>query len=154
MQKSLEKTISREEFMQQVGMSFGAILLTACVTSCETTVPDPVTGGDKFKVVLDLNVAANAPLKTPGGSVIFTSGNFRIIAAQTKDGNMLAVAGNCTHANNDLKFDENSNNFNCPLHGSQFTSSGSVAKGPATSALKKYIALWDKTAQTVTISES
>jgi cytochrome b6-f complex iron-sulfur subunit len=149
-----KKSISREDFMKQVGIGFGAIILTQCVTSCTSDkIPDPITNTNVFKAVLKLTDAGNVNLNKAGGFVVFTSEARKIIAAQTKDGNFLAVAASCTHQNTELVYDSASGLFTCPLHGSQFAGTGALSKGPATSALKRYATSYDKTANTLTISE-
>jgi Rieske Fe-S protein len=51
------------------------------------------------------------------------------------DGNYLALALICTHANNPLS--KTGNGYTCSLHGSRFDASGDVKRGPAERSLTK-----------------
>jgi cytochrome b6-f complex iron-sulfur subunit len=145
-------TIERKEFMKQVGIGFGAILLTNCLTSCgETEIPDPMPGtsGDKIDFTLNLNVMANNSLNTKGGFVV----SQKVIIARTLSDIFIAVASSCTHQGTTIDYRPNTNDFICPNHGSVFTSAGGVQVGPATSALVKYKTAFDATAKTLRIFE-
>ena len=148
-----KNTIERKEFMRQVGIGFGAILLTNCLTACsDMEIPDPMPGigGDKLDFTLNLNQMANNSLNSKGGFVV--SQNV-IIARTLLDDNFLAVAAACTHEGIIISYRANSNDFKCPKHGSEFTSAGAVQAGPATAALTKYKTAFDKTANTLRIFE-
>ena len=65
--------MERKEFMKQVGLSFGAIMLMNCLQSCsEGDIPDPnPTGGSGgtsggLDISLDLNTADYKALQTKG----------------------------------------------------------------------------------------
>ncbi len=148
-----EKTISREDFLKQVGIGFGAIVLTHCVAGCTgESIPDqnPATGG--FALEVSLNSADFKALNNLGGYAVTTSSGRKIIIARTPADTFIAVQGNCTHANNELTFN-GKDRFNCSLHGSQFTTTGSVSVGPASTALKKYVTIFDKTSNTLKVTE-
>ena len=49
-----------------------------------------------------------------------------------------AVQKDCTHAGGLLFWDKTAQRFICPVHGSEFDSSGVVLMGPAFNNLKKY----------------
>lgn len=149
------KTIDRKEFMKQVGISFGAIMLMNCLQSCETdgAIPDPNPGGntDKVDFTLDLNNSAYSKLKNKGGFVVVKPQN--IIVAHTSTDTFLAVSAICTHEAATIDYRAATNDFLCPNHQSEFKSDGTVQKGPATTALKKYLASSDLTNNTVRIFE-
>ena len=46
---------------------------------------------------------------------------------------------NNTHNGCTVDYDDNSNKLECPCHGSEFSTSGSVLKGPASSPLETYM---------------
>jgi cytochrome b6-f complex iron-sulfur subunit len=147
-----ENTIERKEFMRQVGIGFGAILLTNCLTACgDTEIPEPMpgTGGDKLDFTLNLNQMANSKLNKAGGFLVTQN----VIIAKTLDSNFLAVASSCTHKGTTITYRANSNDFKCPSHLSEFTALGAVQLGPATVALTKYKTAFDKTANTLRIFE-
>ena len=82
---------------------------------------------------LDLNDAANATLKTPGGYLV-TQG---VIVAFTKSSQYIAVAAACTHEGRTVNYNANNNNFVCPAHGATFSSTGGATGGPANGDLQK-----------------
>lgn len=133
------ETIERSEFLKQVGIGFGAIMLMQCIQGCaESEIPDPnpTTGGTKLDITIDLNSSTYSSLKNKGGFAVITAN--KIIVAQTQNGTFLAVSSACTHAGTTVTYRANSNDFFCPNHGSVFKSDGSVQTGPATTALKRY----------------
>lgn len=148
-------TIDRKEFMKQVGISFGAIMLMNCLQSCEgvSEIPDPNPNGSSGKVdfTLDLNSSSYATLKNKGGAVVVKPQN--IIVAHTNAGAFIAVSAICTHESATIGYRAATNDFLCPNHKSEFKADGAVQKGPATTALKKYSVSSDLTNNTVRIFE-
>ncbi len=146
--------IDRKDFMKQVGIGFGAIMLMQCLQGCtESEIPDPDPGsgnGGKLDITLDLNASSNASLNRKGGFVVISSS--KVIAAQTSSGTFIAVSSACTHQGTTVAFQSN-DTFRCPNHGSVFTTSGAVQTGPATQPLKKYNVSLDQTANTLRIFE-
>jgi cytochrome b6-f complex iron-sulfur subunit len=83
---------------------------------------------------LDLTNSANSALNNNGG-YLYHGG---VIVARTIDGSYVAVSQTCTHAGGTVVYDSRINDFYCPVHGSVFSTNGSVVSGPAPSALVKY----------------
>jgi cytochrome b6-f complex iron-sulfur subunit len=77
----------------------------------------------KFKVTLPETLAAGQAFLPPGRSVAI----FR------DDEGVYAISLICTHLGCILK--QSTGGFECPCHGSQFSSDGAVTKGPAPQAL-------------------
>ncbi|WP_055143282.1 QcrA and Rieske domain-containing protein [Jiulongibacter sediminis] len=152
-EKSEKSTIDRKDFMKQMGIGFGAIMLMNCLQSCsEGEIPDPNPnpgGSTGVDFTLDLNAAANSSLKTQGGFLVVSSRN--IIVARTLNDTFIAVSSSCTHQGTTVNYRANTNDFRCPNHGSEFSNTGAVTNGPATSALKKYNTSFDETANTIRI---
>ncbi|AWV98864.1 QcrA and Rieske domain-containing protein [Arcticibacterium luteifluviistationis] len=147
-----KNTLERKEFMKQVGIGFGGILLMNCLQACsDSEIPDPMPGGsgDKVDITLDLNLTANNSLNTLGGFVV--SGG--VIVARTLDDNFIAVSSACTHQGTTINYRAAEKDFLCPLHLSEFSETGAVEKGPATSPLTRYNVTSDETANTVRIFE-
>lgn len=149
------KTIDRKEFMKQVGISFGAIMLMNCIQSCsggsEIPDPDPNGGSGKVDFTLDLTNSSYSTLKNKGGFVVVKPQN--IIVAHTNADAFIAVSAICTHESATIGYRAATNDFLCPNHQSEFKADGSVQKGPATTALKKYSVSSDLTNNTVRIFE-
>ncbi|MCP9768713.1 Rieske (2Fe-2S) protein [Lacihabitans sp. LS3-19] len=145
-------TIDRKDFMKQVGLGFGAIMLMNCLQSCgETEIPDPnPTGnGDVLDFSIDITASGNTALQTKGGFLVVASK--KVIIARTLNDTWIAVSSACTHEGTTVNYRSASNDFLCPNHGSTFSSVGAATKSPATSALKKYNVTFTANSNTVRV---
>ncbi len=108
--------------------------LSSCKSDKESD-PAPNGGNTNTKFELNLDLTSNdfKNLKTDGEFVVKDN---LIIA--NNGGTYVAVAKACTHQGTTLTFNKSSKNFNCPNHGSNFSTAGAVVNGPATVALKVY----------------
>ncbi|MBC8109698.1 MAG: Rieske (2Fe-2S) protein [Verrucomicrobia bacterium] len=150
--------MNRKEFLRNLGLSSASLMAVYClgsVTSCspESENPTPTTpgggGSNKLDFTLDLNQTANAALKANGSFVIKDS----IIIARANDGSFVALSKACTHQGTTVDFQPSNNRFNCSNHGSNFNLDGSVANGPAGTALKKYNTTFDANTQILRVFE-
>ena len=153
METKTSNTIERKEFMKQVGLSFGAIMLMNCLQACDTgDIPDPTTPNTntgKLDITLDLNTTTYSSLLNKGGFVVVSSKG--VIVAHTSSDTFIAVASACTHEGTTIGYRASSNDFLCPNHQSVFTSTGAVQTGPATKALTKYNTSYDATSKTLRV---
>ena len=137
--------MKRDEFLHLFG--FGAtMLLTGCLGSCasKTDNPQPSSGPGSspsptqpIDFTLDLTDPANAQLNNPAFGYVYGASN-RVIVAKTTAGTYIALAAACTHQGTSVQFQPNADNFLCPNHGSQFSTSGAVLNGPAAAPLRVY----------------
>ena len=132
------ETMDRKDFMKQVGLGFGAIMLMNCLQSCsETEIPDPSPiNTDKLDFSIDITASGNTALQTKGGFLVVK--DKKVIIARTLADTWIAVSSACTHEGTTVGYRAASNDFLCPNHQSTFSATGAVTKSPATSALKKY----------------
>jgi Rieske Fe-S protein len=96
----------------------------------------------------------NNPNTPPSGAVLLTVNlasqlrevndfvlNNGVIVVRTASGNattsFVAFSSSCPHAGATISFVKTSNSFNCSAHGSNFSISGSVINGPASTSLEK-----------------
>lgn len=146
-------TIDRKEFMRQVGLSFGAIMLMNCLQSCgdggELPDPNPTGGGTKVDFTININDATYSNLKTKGNAVVVKAQN--VIIARVSDTTWIAVDSRCTHEQTTINYRASSNDFLCPNHGSTFAATGAATKGPATAALTRYGTTFDVTNNTLRV---
>lgn len=145
-------TIDRKEFMKQVGIGFGAILLMNCLQGCSATdeIPDPnPTNSGKLDFTIDLKTAAYSGLKTKGAFAVVSAQS--VIVAHTNNDTWIAVDSLCTHQQSTINYRAATNDFKCPNHGSEFTFIGNVQLGPATTALKRYNTSFDATNSTLRV---
>jgi cytochrome b6-f complex iron-sulfur subunit len=61
-----------------------------------------------------------------------------IVVARTNSGTFIAVSASCTHEGTNVNYVASANDFLCPNHGAQFSSTGVVTRGPASTNLKQY----------------
>jgi cytochrome b6-f complex iron-sulfur subunit len=125
--------MNRKEFLSTIGLGAAAVACSYCLNGC-SPLSNPITAPTNVDFTLDLNVPANAALKTNGGYVY----NGGVIVARTTSGAYVAVSQLCTHAGGTVQYVPSSNSFYCPNHGSNFATNGSVLNGPATSSLGTY----------------
>jgi cytochrome b6-f complex iron-sulfur subunit len=124
--------MTRKDFLVQIGVGAGAAAFLTCLGACSNQTAVPAAPGANFS--LDLTSSANSALLTKGGFV-YQSG---VVVAYTTKGTYVALSQTCPHQGGIVQYDPSSDTFICPAHGSDFSDSGSVNNGPATSGLKSY----------------
>jgi cytochrome b6-f complex iron-sulfur subunit len=135
---------SRREFCRDAcqALTIGGLgtLLHACggsPTSPSTGQPLPLITGTLASGVVSLTIAADSPLAAVGGSALVRGGSANYLVARTSQDGFTALSAICTHEQCTITgFD--SQTFVCPCHGSQFTQSGAVTRGPASTALRRF----------------
>ena len=135
--------MERKEFLSLVSASTASFLIMGCLGGCSKKAMDdpdmqpnkPGTGpSGKIDFILNLDDAGNALLKTKGNALVKNG----VIVAYTNAGTYIAVAAACTHQGTTVEYRANANLFHCPNHGSNFTETGAVIKGPADTPLEQY----------------
>lgn len=146
--------MTRKEFFARVGFGAATVLMPACLaglaTSCSSDDSSSTGGSSAPTPTATSNFTVDistGPLSTNGGFIV-TKG---IIIARTTTGTFLAVSSSCTHEGVTLGYDKSGNQFVCPRHNSQFTSTGTVISGPAPSNLKQYQTTLSGTTLTVIV---
>jgi cytochrome b6-f complex iron-sulfur subunit len=127
--------MQRRKFIFKI-MAGGTIVAAIPLTmSCEKEDDNPSEDGNKSdEIVIDLNDSKYSSLKSSGASVIVND----VIVANTGNDQFVALSSVCTHQGCTVGYNESSNNFPCPCHGSVFSTSGNVLNGPASTPLMKY----------------
>ena len=135
--------MERKEFLSLLGSSAAALFAVGCLGGCsQSDSEDPQPGGTtsgsgtstKKDFILNLATPANSSLKTPGNALISNG----VIVAYTTNSTYVALSSTCTHQGGTVGYDAAGKRFSCPVHGSNFSETGSVINGPATRALKQY----------------
>lgn len=124
--------MKRNEFLTALGVSAGTVIFAPFLASCSKN-SSALGAGGTVDFTLDLTLPANAALKNVGGSLL-TKG---VIVARTLGG-YIALSSVCTHQGGTVYYNNSSNRFVCPVHGANFSTTGSVLLGPATSPLTSY----------------
>lgn len=167
-----ELNVSRGAFLRQLGMGSKALMafyclgtVAACTTDGEPTPMQPnqpttnsdnpgntdsgvsgITSGSNINFTVDLTKEAFSGLKTRGNFVYVDD----IIIVNANAG-MVALSKECTHAGTTLTYRKDENDLWCSNHGSEFSTSGSVEKGPAASSLTVYDAALSMDGNTLTV---
>lgn len=128
--------MTRQEFLKLAGFgAAAAVALPAClagglVTSCREDDDAPIAPSN-----VDFTVdVSSGNLSTNGGFLVKQG----IVIARTNTGSFLAVSSACTHEGTGVNYNASANNFVCPNHNAEFSSTGTVTKGPATKNLTLY----------------
>jgi nitrite reductase/ring-hydroxylating ferredoxin subunit len=87
--------------------------------------------------VITVNVPAGSALAAVGGAAFVNSPNGAFLVAQVSQGTINAMTAVCTHEGCTINEFGNSV-FQCECHGSQFSTSGAVVRGPATQPLRRF----------------
>jgi len=86
---------------------------------------------------LSIAIDAASPLATVGGAATVQVSTGTYLIARTAQSTFVALTAICTHEGCTVSGFANSV-YVCPCHGSEFSTSGSVVQGPASSPLKQF----------------
>jgi glycine/D-amino acid oxidase-like deaminating enzyme/nitrite reductase/ring-hydroxylating ferredoxin subunit len=75
-------------------------------------------------------------LPPEGAGIVYRRGR-RPVAVSTVNGSSCALSAVCTHLGGILRWNDSEKSWDCPLHGSRFSSDGKVLEGPATRDLQE-----------------
>ena len=87
--------------------------------------------------MLSLTIDAASPLTAVGGAALVQSAAGNVLVSHTAQDTFAAVTAVCTHEACTVTGISGST-FVCPCHGSQFSATGGVVKGPAASPLRSF----------------
>ena len=127
--------MERDEFLKSLGLGLALVCTGSCFQACskggDGDEEGPASGTDTASV--DISSLASIGSKATVGGVLFMR-----IAAGNALGSFLATAPICTHEGGQLNWIQAENRIRCSTHGAEFSTTGSVLTGPATTALKVY----------------
>lgn len=133
--------MERHEFLAKLGFGVAAVCAGCSIISCGSKVNDPTPGNGNPPPPSGANlfsVDLNSELKSVGSSKVSNGVIVVRLAAETVASSFTAVQVACTHQGTAIDYNTNQKLFICPNHGSEFSASGAVVQGPATTALKQY----------------
>jgi len=136
----------RKDFISTVSVSVAAVCagcLAACTKSNSVTAAPPPTG-------VNFNIDLASELLNVGDSKQMSAVLVVRLATGNAVASFTAVQVACTHEGTSINYVAAQNQFVCPLHGSTFSTSGTVVQGPAATALKKYTIVITNTTLNVT----
>lgn len=148
---SAEGALSRRRFCVcacRVGAGVALGGLAGCGSSTAPTVPDfaslatTVTGR-----IVSVAIAEGSPVATVGSVAFLDTVLGEFLLARTGTDSFTVLTAKCTHqACTITRF--SADQFVCPCHGSRFTTSGAVARGPASRSLETFASTFDGTVLT------
>jgi cytochrome b6-f complex iron-sulfur subunit len=122
------------------------------------TGPDGGDGGSSSiasacgaNLCLDLNDPKNAALTAVDGALVIAAPRDSILLVRSSASAVQAVSDICTHAGCGVRYDHVNRIVSCPCHGSQYTLTGMVLRGPAVKPLAKYQTQLDANTNQLTI---
>ncbi len=136
---------SRRALLQGLGLA----ALSACGTP---TQPSGTAAACGANLCLDLNDPNNKDLTSAGGALVVDSSTDTIMVVRVSETQVAALSAICTHSGCENTYTSSSMTLDCPCHGSQFSLSGSVLRGPARRSLRTYTATLSGTTITITLA--
>ena len=86
---------------------------------------------------VSVSIAAGSPLASNGGMATTSTSIGSFLLARTDASSVKVLTATCTHEGCTVSGFSGSQ-FVCPCHGSEFTTAGAVAKGPANRSLQAF----------------
>ncbi|MEK0155085.1 FAD-dependent oxidoreductase [Arthrobacter oryzae] len=75
--------------------------------------------------------------RPPEGTGVVSLRGRKPVAVSTVDGTSCTLSAVCTHLGGIVRWNDSEKSWDCPLHGSRFSSDGTVLEGPATRDLRQ-----------------
>lgn len=127
--------MERRIFLQMLGLT-AAAACAGCLASCSKSGDGISVSGNSNPSAVSVNL--NTQLLNVGDYLVSNG----IIIARLSSGNtpsdFTALSAFCTHQGTIVSYVASQNLFYCPTHGSEFSTSGTVLRGPAAAPLKQY----------------
>lgn len=166
-----KETMKRAEFLRSLSLGTSTLMAVYCLgslTACSTGEVDPVTNtptpttpgsttgltgnattsAGAINFTVDLTNATYSKLKTAGSFAIVGD----LIVAFSTAKTYVALSKVCTHEGTSVQYRSGENDIYCSNHGSEFSLTGAVDKGPAVAALKAYKAVLSADGNTLTVT--
>jgi cytochrome b6-f complex iron-sulfur subunit len=172
MKTTHKETMKRGEFLRSLSLGTSTLMAFYCMgtlSSCSTGDMDPLTttpptpggGGTStglsgnatvasgaINFTVDLTHATYAKLKTAGSNAVIGD----LLVALSTANSYVALSKACTHAGTTVQYRSAENDIFCDNHGSEFSLTGGVEKGPAAAPLKAYKAVLSADGNTLTVT--
>ncbi len=130
---------SRRELLQGLGVAaVGALVLAAGCGQQGSTLSTATTSSCGAGECIDLTNAANKELASAGGAMLVDMAGDTIMVVRVSDTQVVALSAICTHAGCSMDYSAGQKLLDCPCHGSQFATDGTVVRGPAVRPLRVY----------------
>ena len=148
---------TRREFCRRACRAVSLLTIGAAVPACggSTTSPSsapalPSVSGALVSRTLTITVDAASPLAAVGGAATVTVSSGTYLVARTAQSTFTTVTAVCTHEGCTVSGFANSL-YVCPCHGSEFSTSGAVVQGPASSPLRQFPTTFQNNVVTISV---
>ena len=144
--------LTRRRFLVLAPVALGALpaVLTGCGGSSGTPVDGTVTVANGRAT---LSFSQFPKLQSAGGAVVVeasSGGTYLVI--RTSASRASALTAVCTHAHCLVGYQSDGEKIVCPCHGSEYSTDGSVLRGPAIASLATFAATLDATGITIKVA--
>jgi cytochrome b6-f complex iron-sulfur subunit len=139
--------MDRRDFCANAWQIASLIALGSLFESCGGSPTSPSSGGSVpllttvsgslANSVVTVAVNTDSPLATVGGAALVQASSSNLLVVRTAQDTFNAMTAICTHEQCTITGFA-SQTFTCPCHGSQYSTTGSVIKGPATRSLQRF----------------
>lgn len=142
---------SRRTLLKGLGLAALAPLVLDALAGCQpgSSAPTANTTTCAGGLCIDLGDSANAALATAGGALLVDTASDTILVVRVSDTSVIALSAVCTHSGCIVDYNASAQRIDCACHGSQFTETGAVIRGPARRALTHYTATLSGTTITI-----
>jgi cytochrome b6-f complex iron-sulfur subunit len=136
---------SRREFCIHACEAVSLVSLGAVLGSCGGSPNSPsgnapalpTVNGTVASGAVNVTIDASSPLNTVGNAALVQSSSGNFLVSRSAQDAFVAVTAICTHEQCTVTGFQNQR-YVCPCHGSEYTTTGSVTKGPAVQALRQF----------------
>ena len=111
----------------------------------------PVVNASIVGGAITLNVDSASPLASVGSAALVQTPGGDLLVARTAQDAFTALTATCTHQVCTIS-GYGSSTFVCPCHGSEFSTSGAVVRGPAAAPLRSFATRFAAPTLTITIA--
>ncbi len=148
---------TRREFCVHTCQAVSIATLASMIEACggSTTSPSsapvlPIISASVASGAITITVDASSPLATVGKAALVQTSSGSFLVAHNAQDTFVALTAVCTHeACTVTGFDNQI--YVCPCHGSQYSTSGAVIKGPAPAALRQFATRFANSVLTITL---
>ena len=143
--------MERNEFLAKLGIGTLAVCVGCNMISCSKSGNPSPSNNNTPPSGTTVNVDLTSSIKNIGDQTVSNGIIIVRLAAGNAATSFTAVQVACTHEGNSINYNNSQGIFICPAHGSEFSKTGSLIQGPATTSLKQYTVTVSGTTLTVTV---
>jgi len=110
----------------------------------------PTINGTIVNNAIAITVDATSSLSAVGTAALVTASGRQFLVAHTGQNTFVTVTAICTHEQCTVSTFQNQM-YECPCHGSQYSTSGTVLRGPATRPLTQFTTSFANNVLTITV---